>query len=144
MANPNPLPPPEHSRWRKGTSGNPAGRPRGRSVTERLLRLLESDRLDGVELAPGTTIAHAVAETLIREALKGKHQAMAMLLDRCEGRVAPSIKPVEGAALAGPTVVFYIPHNGRDGAGPAEVEAGQGEARESGEGGPPLPPAELR
>jgi hypothetical protein len=128
MANSNPTPPPVHSRFRPGQSGNPAGRSRGRSVTERLLRLLESDRLDGVELAPGTTVAHAVAETLIREALKGKHQALAMLLDRCEGKVAQPVKASEGAALTGPSVVFYIPHNGRDGTGPAE-----GEARESGE-----------
>lgn len=64
-----------------GQCGNPGGRPKGRSLTARLR--------DIVERSNGTTkdIGDAVMEVLVKSALKGDMKAMALLLDRVDGKV---------------------------------------------------------
>jgi Ca2+-transporting ATPase len=51
-------PPPEEYRWRKGQSGNPGGRPKGRSVTAAIRELLEHEH-------NGKPIADLIAEQLL-------------------------------------------------------------------------------
>lgn len=72
-----------------GQSGNPAGRPKGRSLTARLR--------DIVERSNGTTkdIGDAVMEVLVKSALKGDMKAMALLLDRVDGKVIQQFQQVD-------------------------------------------------
>lgn len=63
-----------------GQSGNPGGRPKGRGVTAQLRRLLE-------ELHNGKAIEELVAQRWLKDALSGKPVALAMLLERTEGKV---------------------------------------------------------
>jgi hypothetical protein len=77
-------------RWGKGRSGNPGGRPRGRSIKAILTKAL-------AQRHNGKTIYEVIGDVLVREALKGKHQAIRELLDRVEG-------PIGNAAAGGPAV----------------------------------------
>ena len=73
--------------WRKGQSGNPKGRPPGRSLTDRLAAALNAD--DG-------RIAGEIVEALIRQALKGRRDALRDIFDRIDG------KPTARVELSGP------------------------------------------
>ena len=63
-----------------GRSGNPAGRPKGSGVTDRLRRILEED--DGA-------VAEILAQEIVRAARRGDHRFMKLILDRVEGPVVP-------------------------------------------------------
>lgn len=73
-------PPVEH-RFKPGTSGNPRGRPRGRSLRSRLRELL------GKKIH-GFAAAELIAARLIQESLNGDIRAMRVLLDVTEGPVS--------------------------------------------------------
>lgn len=80
--------PPAAHRFRPGTSGNPGGRPKGRSLVA-LLR----ERLTGPALGPrgkpgpeGMTLGDQVVEALAIAAASGDVKAIKELLDRTEGR----------------------------------------------------------
>ena len=73
-------PPPEHTRWKPGQSGNPGGRPKGESLTAKMRRVLEQEH-------NGRLIADLVAERIVREALAGKFPFAKELLERVEGKV---------------------------------------------------------
>jgi len=85
MANPQNLKP-----WPKGTSGNPAGRPRRDKLTAALLDLLGTpyphDRA-------GRTYAEVIAAVLVRKAARGDVRAAKEIALRTEGR--PSKVPLE-------------------------------------------------
>lgn len=66
-----------------GFSGNPAGRPKGRKITDEIDTLL-------AEKAPGTdgkTRAQLLAKAIFDHALKGESRYATMILDRIEGKV---------------------------------------------------------
>jgi len=75
--------------WKKGQSGNPGGRPRGRSITARLRERLDAD--DG-------KLAELIVKVMIREAAKGKFQFAKEILERTEGKVADKAR----VELSGP------------------------------------------
>lgn len=83
MANPNPSP---ATRFQAGQTGNPGGRPKGRSVTSRLRELLEQHGLGGDEEAK--TNLDLIAERIIAACLNGDHKFIETLLDRTEGKAA--------------------------------------------------------
>lgn len=85
-----PLPPVE-TRFKKGQSGNPSGRPKRPLVTTQLIRILS--RKDKT----GRSYAEAVAAGLIKELTKGKN--VKELLDRIEGPVAGASDDVSTTAL---------------------------------------------
>lgn len=93
MANPGNLKP-----FAKGRSGNPGGRPAGRSVTARLRELLEAGEIDGRAIKGGKQVADLVAEVLLKGALQGDPKLIAMLLDRTEGKASNSVDPEEQRA----------------------------------------------
>ena len=69
-------------RWKKGESGNPAGRPpKNLSITSLVKELLET------EDATGKTNAELIAEAIIELAKKKDLPAIRELLDRIEGKV---------------------------------------------------------
>lgn len=82
----NPRNPAEHlagHRWKKGTSGNPGGRPRGRSATAALRELAASQH-------NGRRLVDLLAERIFKEALSGRFPFAREVLERLEGRVAES------------------------------------------------------
>jgi hypothetical protein len=76
VANPNPKPPPEHTRWKPGQSGNPAGHSRGRRATDELIRLIEEKGAD-----------RAIATKWLQAMLEGDFRYFAAYLERVEGKV---------------------------------------------------------
>jgi hypothetical protein len=112
--------PPEHTRFRKGQSGNPGGRPKGRSITAALRELLDREH-------NGRVIAELIAERLVRDALQGKFPQAKEILDRSDGRVT------ERHEVAGTGVVRIVV------AGPEE-EVQLGSLREFYATYPSLPP----
>ena len=86
MANPNPSP---ETRFQPGRSGNPGGKPKGRSVTSRLRELLEEPSL--AKGREGKVILDRIAEQIVRRCLKGDYRFVETLLDRTEGKVPVTI-----------------------------------------------------
>ena len=68
-------------RFQKGRSGNPAGRPKGKSVTT-ALRELSLTQHNGKQLV------ELLAERIMKEALSGKFTFLKEALERLDGKVA--------------------------------------------------------
>ena len=68
----------EPYRWKAGQSGNPKGRPKKRTLTERLHE--ELDR----EFKSGTTNWEEIVRVVVREAIKGKPWAFTEIFDRLD------------------------------------------------------------
>ena len=80
-----PTPAPQGHRWVKGQSGNPKGRPVGRTdARTKITRALMDD-------------APAVARVVIDAALEGDLQAASLVLARCSPALRPETYPVQFA-----------------------------------------------
>ena len=73
--------------FKKGETGNPAGRPKITKLTEALREQL-AEEMPG---APERTVAEAIARSLIKEALRGDVQAAREIADRTEGKPKQAI-----------------------------------------------------
>jgi len=110
MANPNPTPPPEHSRFKKGQSGNPNGRPKGvPDARTRYKRILELEQ-ELTNPVTGELEAFTVAEqmdlAIIKKARKGDIRAYEAVLDRLEGKPRQSTDiTTDGQPITPVTVV---------------------------------------
>lgn len=82
MANPHPV-----CRFAPGRSGNPRGRPPGRTLTTRLRA-----KLDQVDAETGQTFAELVVDALIWAAIGGDFQACRLILDRVDGKVPTRVQ----------------------------------------------------
>ena len=87
--------PPKHSRWKKGQSGNPRGRPKGRIDVR---AVLEEELSELITLATPqgereVTKLQAVIRRLIHEGLSGKVYAIQDILDRAERLARPEDAP---------------------------------------------------
>jgi len=75
------------NQWKPGQSGNPGGRPKGKSITARLRKILDSEYTDG------RTVADHIVDIVVKEILKpsGKYGfntgLLKEILDRTEGKV---------------------------------------------------------
>ena len=78
MPNPQNL---EKGKWKKGESGNPAGRPKKIPELRELLANVLGDEKDG------KTAAEAILMGLRAKAIKGDARAAELLLDRAYGKV---------------------------------------------------------
>jgi hypothetical protein len=65
------------------TSGNPAGRPKGRSITARLRDILAAGELGGKSLG-GKQVADLLTDTILKGALKGDFRFVQFLIERTE------------------------------------------------------------
>lgn len=80
--------PPVHTRFKKGQSGNPKGRPKSTLLSDELRRRLAEVCPDDPE---GRTWAEAIADTLIKRAIAGDVKAAKEICDRTEGKARPAV-----------------------------------------------------
>lgn len=83
------MPKPENvipHKWKKGVSGNPAGRPKKLPELRELLANVLGDEKDG------KTAAEAILMALRAKATKGDVRAAELLLDRAYGKAAMNIE----------------------------------------------------
>jgi hypothetical protein len=73
--------PPEHTKFKKGTTGNPKGRPKKIPELRELLANVLGDEKDG------KSAAEAILMALRNKAIKGDVRAAELLLDRAYGKV---------------------------------------------------------
>jgi hypothetical protein len=89
--------PPVETRFQKGESGNPDGRPRGASLEAAIRRLAE------MSLPRNANRSHveAVAQKLWSKALRGDIRAIRIVLERIDGKVTQPVDvTMPGPALA--------------------------------------------
>lgn len=72
--------PPEHSKFKKGQSGNPNGRPKKLPELDKLLADVLGEEKDGI------TAGEAILKALRAKAAKGDVRAAEVLLDRAYGK----------------------------------------------------------
>lgn len=109
--------PPKHSRFKKGQSGNPKGRPRRAKTFGALLREMLNEKLNITENGRRRkiTMIEATFKQLVNAAAKGDARARKDLLNmlsdlaRLEREQAPR---TQAASPQGAVVI--LPHNGRD------------------------------
>jgi hypothetical protein len=77
--------------FQPGQSGNPAGRTKRKSLTEKMAELLAMDSLEGVEVPEGKTVGDVVARQVVKHACHGRFQYAKELLDRIDGKVPDRI-----------------------------------------------------
>src|SRR4051794_29694595 len=93
--------PPAEFRFKPGQSGNPKGRPPGRSFTAALNRMLESHQIGDTPMPDGKTVAEMVVKVWLCKVLGGDFQFFKELLDRTEGKVADRVGVREQARTPG-------------------------------------------
>lgn len=71
--------------WQPGQSGNPAGRPKGRSLTAILAAVLDATELDGEPIPGGRTVGEALVEAAVKKALAGDVAMFRELVRRRDG-----------------------------------------------------------
>jgi hypothetical protein len=75
------------TQFKPGQSGNPKGRPKGSTLTARILALLEEKKLKGKEVEGGKKVADLLAETIIERAVDGDYRFAELVMNRVEGKV---------------------------------------------------------
>jgi hypothetical protein len=78
-------------KFKPGQSGNPKGRPRRKTIPERMAELLEAESLDGVEVPEGCCVADVIARNIVVNACQGRFVFTKELIDRLEGKVPDRI-----------------------------------------------------
>ena len=84
--------PREDTQFPKGVSGNPGGRPKGRSISAALRRLMDDAEIGGKPLPPGETVADLLAKVIRKAALEGDIHFVRLLLDRTDGPVTQKVQ----------------------------------------------------
>jgi hypothetical protein len=84
MANPNPSP---STRFGPGNRANPNGRPKGRSITDRLRAAIERQEHGGKALEGGRDVADLLVQVIIEGALGGDVRLIQLIVDRVDGKV---------------------------------------------------------
>jgi|GEM_PF-2527566 len=79
--------PPVETRFQKGESGNPDGRPRGASLQAAIRRLAEMS----LPRNASRSYVEAVAEKLWKKALTGDIRAIRIVLERIDGKVSQPV-----------------------------------------------------
>ncbi|HKT23694.1 MAG TPA: DUF5681 domain-containing protein [Terriglobales bacterium] len=101
--------PPEHSRFKKGKSGNPKGRPKGTINMTTILKKTLSETIDVEENGEKKTISkmEAAVRKLIDEAITGDMQAFRVLSvltqamqDPATGKTSAELEPADQKVLA--------------------------------------------
>ena len=77
------------TRWKKGQSGNPGGRPKSKTLSDAYKYKLEEPVSNDPE---GRTWAELIAEAQVRDAVRGNVQAAREIADRTEGKARQAIE----------------------------------------------------
>lgn len=77
--------PPKHTRFKKGQSGNPAGKPKKLPIIDELLA-------DVLGEQNGTSIAKDILNALVKKAKRGDVRAAEVLFDRAYGKAKEKIE----------------------------------------------------
>lgn len=93
-------PPPVHSRFKKGQTGNPKGRPPKLPKLDELLASVMSEERNGL------TAAEAVLRSLLVKATKGDVRAAELLLDRTFGKQRTDIDVTTGGQPITPPILW--------------------------------------
>lgn len=93
-------PPPVHSRFKKGQTGNPKGRPPKLPKLDELLASVMSEERNGL------TAAEAVLRSLLVKATKGDVRAAELLLDRTFGKQRTDIDLTTGGQPITPPILW--------------------------------------
>jgi hypothetical protein len=103
-----------------GVSGNPGGRPKGRSITAIMRAKLDDTALAGEPCPEGRTVAETLVEAIFVHAVKHGNAALTReILDRLEGKPQES-QPVSLASLARELAERERRSRERSGSGPIE------------------------
>jgi hypothetical protein len=81
--------------WRPGQSGNPGGRPKGRSLTSILREKLDDVEVCNQPCPDGRTVGETLIEAMVAQALKGDATLMRTILERIDGKVSDR-PPIDG------------------------------------------------
>jgi hypothetical protein len=92
-------PPPVHSRFKKGQTGNPKGRPKLPDIREALAKVL-ADEKDGV------TALEATLRALRAKAIRGDVRAAEALLDRAFGKAAQTVDVTSAGQAITPPIIW--------------------------------------
>ena len=93
--------PPTHSQWKKGQSGNPSGKKKGKGLAQYLVEAGEEEKIflvDGKEVV--MPVNAALAKQIYADAIKGKPQSAKLAFDA--QKVLSGDVPSLEAVLAGP------------------------------------------
>lgn len=94
-------------RFEPGETGNPAGRPKGTSLTDKLREII--DRNDG-------EVADALVKAAVKAALKGDFRFWQEIMNRVDGKVADRVAgPDGGPVTVTQRIVLDEPPPGWDG-----------------------------
>lgn len=93
--------PPEHTKFSKGQSGNPNGRPKKLPALDVIMANVMGREKDGI------TAAEAIIMKLREMATKGDIKAAQLLLDRGYGKAKQNIDiTTQGEKVTVPTIIF--------------------------------------
>ena len=84
------------TQFKPGQSGNPGGRPKGRSIMARFRDLLDQVEIGGKPIKGGKQVADLIAETILRKTLEGDHRFVEIALKHSEP--APGSDPSPSTA----------------------------------------------
>lgn len=118
--------PPKEHQFKKGVSGNPAGRPKDKlgeamrmltaesfaEMANIIIKGQISDLQDVMKNTKHSVIQKVIASTVIKMMQKGDIHALDTLLNRLVGKVKERVE-VTGAD-GGPQVIVTLPSNGRE------------------------------
>lgn len=92
--------PPVAGRWKQGQSGNPGGRPKGKSLLAEIRDALNDTELLGKKNPGGKTNRRLLAEAAIRHALAGRSAYFRILCEYLFGKPVIRVeqKTIEGGA----------------------------------------------
>jgi len=100
--------PKEDTQFKKGKSGNPAGRPPGVfSLTEEMKKYLTEEERDDDGKPTGRTNARAFIELVVEKAAEGNPEALKQVINRLEGPV-PSESKIDVTSAGKPLGVAML------------------------------------
>ena len=101
--------PPEHTKFSKGQSGNPNGRPKKLPALDVIMANVMGKEKDGI------TAAEAIIMKLREMATKGDIKAAQLLLDRGYGKAKQNIDiTTQGKKVTIPTIIFTKENNNNE------------------------------